>query len=306
MRENKFLIIGYGNMGALHSEILFSLVDNCKFDIVDTKKIKLIGKHLNQIEFENITDVNSYNGVIISTHSDSHLHYIKKLKNFNKLIFVEKPLVTNEKELNYFQKEGNKNIFCGLIETHNELFSIAKDNMKSEPFHIQVERISPPLNSERIKDDVDFDLTIHDVSVALEFFINNKDIISSDSTNIKKNKNGLYEMNTLNVYTKNCLLNFSSSRLGQKKIRKWKIFTIDEQVEIDLIKKEVTVTRKNKKISLKKNQLVQDFNEKIIIDTKINPGHKQMVEYLKCLESNSKEYKYNNLLDAHDILLISK
>ena len=112
-------------------------------------------------------------------------------------------------------------------------------------------------------------------------------------------------MNTLNVHTKNCLLNFSSSRLGQKKIRKWKIFTIDEQVEIDLIKKEITVTRKNK-ISLKKNQLVQDFNEKMIIDTKINPGHKQMVEYLKCLENNSKEYKYNNLLNAHEILLDSK
>ena len=37
MKENKFLIIGYGNMGALHSEILFSLVDDCKFDIVDKK-----------------------------------------------------------------------------------------------------------------------------------------------------------------------------------------------------------------------------------------------------------------------------
>ena len=77
MKENKFLIIGYGNMGALHSEILFSLVDDCKFDIVDKKKIKLIGKHLNQIKFENITDVNSYNGIIIATHSDSHLDYIK-------------------------------------------------------------------------------------------------------------------------------------------------------------------------------------------------------------------------------------
>ena len=44
----------------------------------------------------------------------------------------------------------------------------------------------------------------------------------------------------------------------------------------------------------------------MIIDTKINPGHKQMVEYLKCLENNSKEYKYNNLLNAHEILLDSK
>jgi len=306
VKENKFLIIGYGNMGNLHSEILFSLLDNCNFDIVDTKKLKLTGKHLKQIKFENIKDINSYYGIIISTHSDSHLEYIKKLSDYNKLIFVEKPLVTNQKEVDYFKNIKNKNIFCGFIETHNELFSIAKDNMKSQPFHIQIERISPSLNSERIKDDVDFDLTIHDISVALEFFINPKDIISSKSTNIKKNKRGLYEMNTLNIQTKNCLLNFSSSRLGQKKIRKWKIFTIDEQIEIDLIKKEVTVTRKNKKISLKKNQLVQDFNEKIIIDTKINPGNKQMVEYLKCLENNSKEYKYNNLLDAHEILLNSK
>ena len=52
--------------------------------------------------------------------------------------------------------------------------------MTDDPFHIQVERISPSISSSRIKDDVDFDLTIHDVSVALEFFINYKDIIFLD------------------------------------------------------------------------------------------------------------------------------
>ena len=306
MIENKFLIIGYGNMGKLHSEILSSLIDNCKFHIIDTRKLKLGEKNLNQIEFKEINDINTYGGIIISTHSDSHLNYIKKLKKYNKLIFVEKPLVNKQKEIDYFKSKKNKNIFCGFIETHNELFEIAKENMTDDPFHIQVERISPSISSSRIKDDVDFDLTIHDVSVALEFFINYKDIIFSRSTNIGKNKNGLYEMNTLNIETKQCLLNFSSSRLGQKKIRKWKIFTANEQLNIDLIKKEIVVTKKNKKISLKKNQLVQDFNEKIIIDTKINPGHKQMVEYLNCLKNNATEYKYNNLINAHEILLKSK
>ena len=54
-------------------------------------------KNLNQIEFKDINDINTYGGIIISTHSDSHLDYIKKLKKYNKLIFVEKPLVSDKR-----------------------------------------------------------------------------------------------------------------------------------------------------------------------------------------------------------------
>ena len=118
-----------------------------------------------------------------------------------------------------------------------------------------------------------------------------------------KNKEGLYEMNNFNIKTKECILNFSSSRLGQKKIRNWKIFTIKEQVNIDLIKKEIVITRKNKNIELKKDQLIQNFNEKIINDPGINPAKSQMLEYLKCLDDNHNEYKYNNLIYSHELLL---
>ena len=92
MIENKFLIIGYGNMGKLHSEILSSLIDNCKFHIIDTRKLKLIEKNLNQIEFKDINDINTYGGIIISTHSDSHLNYIKKLKNTISLFLLKNHL----------------------------------------------------------------------------------------------------------------------------------------------------------------------------------------------------------------------
>jgi hypothetical protein len=113
-------------------------------------------------------------------------------------------------------------------------------------------------------------------------------------------------MNNLLLETKDCIASISSSRLGQKKIRKWKIFTKNEQINIDLIKKELTVTMKNKKIKLQNNQLTQDFNEKTIIDSEINPAEQQMKEYLKSLASSKMHFNYETLIYSHEILLRSE
>jgi len=306
MTNNRFLIIGYGNMGKLHTQILASLVPDATFDIVDKKVLNLKNNVYRQINFEDIKDPNIYFGIIISTHSNTHLEYFKKLNSFRNIIFVEKPFVNNVTELINFKEMGKKNVFCGFIETHNNLFELARENLTSKPFFIQIERISPPINSSRLVDDVSFDLTVHDLSVVLEKFIEYADITSTKSRMNMKNKQGLYEMNNLLLETKNCITSISSSRLGQKKIRKWKIFTKNEQINIDLIKKELTVTMKNKKIKLQNNQLTQDFNEKTIIDSEINPAEQQMKEYLKSLASNKMHFNYETLIYSHEILFRSE
>ena len=303
MNKKKFLIIGYGNMGMLHSEILSDLLNDVFFDVIDIEDKKIGKQNYNQINIEQIEDINQYTGIIISTHSDSHLEYLNKLNKYKKIIFIEKPLVNNLKELDKFKKMNQKNIFCGFIETHNELFSIAKENLTADPHYIQVERISPKVEKERIKDHVDFDLTIHDLSVALQFFIEKNKISSCNSINLIKNDEGYYELNNLMLSSDNFIFNFTSSRLGQTKIRTWKIFTSNEQIRIDLIKKEVKVIKQNKKTSLINNELVQNYNEKIINSPAINPAKEQMIKYLDCLEKSTKEYNYNNLIDAHEILL---
>ena len=306
MNKKKFLIIGYGNMGRLHSEILSDLLNDVFFDVVDIEDKKIGKQNYNQINIDEIEDINEYTGIIISTHSDSHLEYLNKIIKYKKTLFIEKPLVNNLKELDKFKKMNQKNIFCGFIETHNVLFSIAKENITADPHYVQVERISPKVDKERIKDHVDFDLTIHDLSVALEFFIEKNEISSCNSVNLIKNNEGYYELNNLRLTSDNFIFNFTSSRLGQKKIRTWKIFTTNEQIKIDLIKKEVTIIKQNQKSSLINNELVQNYNEKTINSPALNPAKEQMIKYLDCLEKNKKEYNYNNLIDAHEILLKNK
>jgi len=305
MTTTNFLIIGYGNMGSLHVNILKSLIPEATFHIVDKEDVELPA-YCTKIEAKSIKEVNEYKGIIISTHTDSHMKYYEKLSDFKNLIFIEKPLINNIQDLKDLKDLNKKNIFCGFIETHNNLFTIAKKNMTSDPFYIQVERISPQIDPSRLKDDVAFDLTIHDVSVTLAHFIEYQNIISSKSINIAENSFGLYEMNNLKINTENCIVNLSSSRLGQKKIRNWKIFTKNEQINIDLIKKEILITRKNNQLTLENNQLIQDFYEKVIIDTESNPAKAQMIEYLKCLQNNSSQYNYKNTINSHEILLNDK
>ena len=305
MSENKFLVIGFGNMGSLHVKILTTLIPTVSFDIVDDQEIK-IPQNCTKINFEDITNINEYRGIIVATHTDTHLEYFEKLGDYKKLIFIEKPIVNNQKDFIKLNKINKKNIFCGFIETHNNLFSIAKLNMTSSPFYIQVERISAQVDPHRLRDHVSFDLTIHDVSVVLSHFVEYKDILTSHSSNVRKNSSGLYEMNNLKIHTKDCLVSISSSRLGQKKIRKWNLFTENEQISIDLIKKEILVTRNNDEVTLKNNQLVQDFYEKVIIDNEDNPAKNQMKQYLSCLDNNKLEYNYGQLINSHKILLDSE
>ena len=51
MSENKFLVIGFGNMGSLHVKILTTLIPTVRFDIVDDQEIK-IPQNCTKINFE--------------------------------------------------------------------------------------------------------------------------------------------------------------------------------------------------------------------------------------------------------------
>ena len=303
MTHKKFLVIGYGNMGKLHVSIIKTLVPEAIFDIIDEKKFNFKDKCLSQILLEEIKNINSYYGIIISSHSDSHLRYFKNFKDFKKLIFIEKPIVNSSSEFNELVSYNHKNIFCGFIETHNELFKIAKDNLTTDPFLIQVERISSQVEPERVKDDVGFDLTIHDLSVALEYFIDFNSIISFQSLNKNKNSQGFFELNNSKIETNELLANFTSSRLGQKKIRIWKIFSQKEEIQIDLINKEINIIRQSRAGSLEKNQLTQNNSLKTINAPEVNPAKIQMEKYLELLESGSTEYNFEKLLKVHELLL---
>ena len=57
MTENKFLVIGFGNMGSLHVKILTSLIPNVQFDIVDDKEI-VVPENSKKIDFKNIENIN--------------------------------------------------------------------------------------------------------------------------------------------------------------------------------------------------------------------------------------------------------
>ena len=66
------------------------------------------------------------------------------------------------------------------------------------------------------------------------------------------------------------------------------------------------ITKKNNEVTLENNQLIQDFYEKVIIDTESNPAKAQMIEYLNCLQYNSSQYNYKHTIHSHEILLNDK
>ncbi len=88
----KILLIGMGSIGKKHFSVFSG--HGCHIDSYDPFEIEAT------FNSEKDVDFSSYDAYIVSSPSDTHLHYLEMLICFDKPIFVEKPLVTSEEELN--------------------------------------------------------------------------------------------------------------------------------------------------------------------------------------------------------------
>jgi predicted dehydrogenase len=105
------LVIGMGSIGKKHLNVFKSL--GCTVDSFDPMEANAT------FNYEQELDLGSYDAFIISSPSESHLYYVKKLIGFNKPVLVEKPLVTTERDL---EEISNLKNIEKVVSTCNLLF----------------------------------------------------------------------------------------------------------------------------------------------------------------------------------------
>jgi len=129
----KILIIGMGSIGRQHYKNLNNL-GNFKFWHYSTNyghyknhKVKRI-KRLKKINknFRNFFDL-----IIISNPSSLHLKTMKKFLNLSKSFFIEKPLDTSEKYINFILKKINS----------NKIFSYVGFNLAHHPIILKIKKV---------------------------------------------------------------------------------------------------------------------------------------------------------------------
>jgi predicted dehydrogenase len=292
----KISIIGLGFMGQNHLRVL-SEIQDFKIDYLfdkNIKKAKDLSKKYNTKYTNNLSKVkNSSDAIIISTPTKDHIKYLNFFFKSNLKIFVEKPIVSNFKELIKIKKNlKNTTLQCGFIERYNSVTPVLKKFFRKNKV-ISVDFKRTDKLSDRIKDvDVIHDLMIHDIDLAVYF---NGKIKKIFAHGFKKNKQICYATATL-IHHNNVISKIEASRITQKKIRHINITTLKEYISSNLISKEIKINKQtNLNFSMKRSQpiTITSNEQKVLVDQN-EALKKEILEFLKlCKNKNVKVPNFN-------------
>lgn len=247
MTRLNILLIGAGSMGSLHARVISQSPLTQLAGVVDPNPDAgkaLADKHGSTWHPE-LPDLAGVDGVVIAAATEVHHPLAMTILDAGVPLLIEKPVADSlERTIEVLETSAAKGVpvMCGLLERFNSAVLTAKA-LVDDPLYIVSTRHSP--YAPRIKTGVSWDLLVHDVDLASVFLGGDPIAISG--------KLGKYHpssvegaedvVEALLEYPGGKLARVSASRIGQRKIREMAIHDADKLVEIDLLRRDVTVYR---------------------------------------------------------------
>ncbi len=134
-------------------------------------------------------------------------------------------------------------IMCGLLERYNPAIMMAL-SVAEEPVHVAAVRHGP--YAHRIRTGVAWDLLIHDVDLVVRSFKGTMPVDAKGSLGYfhPSSVTGAEDVaEAVMSFPGGGLGTVSASRLGQRKIRSLVISELDRLIEVDLLRRDVTIYR---------------------------------------------------------------
>lgn len=299
-------IIGLGSMGQNHLRALSELKNvNVKFLYdYDYNKVKRLTLRYNVRWARNLKEISdNSDAVIISSPTKTHYKYLKFFLKTKINIFVEKPIVSNFKEIIKLKKIIKKRkIQCGFIERFNDVTPIIqKFAKKANVVSIDFKRTDKL--SQRIKDvDVIHDLMIHDIDLAVFW---NGSVKKIYAHGFKSNNQISYATAFLKHHN-GVISKLEASKITQKKIRQINLTTTKEYISANLISKDITINKQtNLNISTNKNKpIVVNSSEEKVLVIQQEALKKELLQFLNFCKNNKN--KVPNFNESLYILKICK
>ncbi|NKQ53489.1 Gfo/Idh/MocA family oxidoreductase [Amycolatopsis sp. K13G38] len=244
--RHRIALVGTGAMGSLHARVLAQSERADLVRVIEPREeagracADRFGTAWSPV-LDSLSDVDA---VVLAAPTESHHELATEILEQGKPLLVEKPVandVTAAREILTLSSALDVPLMCGFVERFNPAVRTALA-LACEPVHLMARRHGP--YAPRIRTGVAWDLLVHDVDFALRLFGAAPTRITSGAGYFHPESAAGAEDAVETVLSfPTGMASVSASRVGQRKVRSLVISELDRLIELDLIRRDVTIYR---------------------------------------------------------------
>jgi predicted dehydrogenase len=247
MTVRRLAVIGGGTMGKLHARVITQSMRAELVRVIEPREElgRAVAEQYGAEWAPRVDGVADVDGVIIASATESHRRLALDMIEHGTPILVEKPVcgsLDETEEVLTASAKADVPLMCGLLERYNPAVMTAKA-LLGEPIHVMSARHGP--YAPRIKTGVAWDLLVHDIDLAIQLFggATPKRTTSQAGFFHPRSIDGAEDVVDAVMSFDTGLASVSASRLGQRKVRSMTVSELDRLIEIDLLRRDVTIYR---------------------------------------------------------------
>lgn len=243
----RIALVGTGAMGSLHARVLAGS-DGCELaKVVDPREAagRAVAERFGVPWAPELDSVAGVDAVVLAASTPVHYPLALDMVGAGVPLLVEKPLcddLVRTLEVLRLAETRDVPLMCGLLERFNPgvLTAVA---LVDEPVHVSATRHSP--YAPRIRTGVGWDLLVHDVDIAIRCFGDEPRRVSATAGYFHPSSEPGAEdvLDAVLEFPGGGMASVSASRIGQRKVRSLTIAEVDRLVEVDLLRRDVTIYR---------------------------------------------------------------
>lgn len=244
----KVAVVGTGNMGIHHLRNYYNNPNVELVGFVETDEIRT--KHVRQLfPVKSFSDFRELVGIVeavsIATPTSTHYDIASYFLEQNIHVLLEKPIsheIDQAQKLIEISEKNGAILAIGHIERFNPVVKELEHLLNTKkPVYIDIHRESP-FDARIFDNDVVSDLMIHDIDLIYYLLKEPFELVSAQGVSVHSDKYDL--VNAQLISQSGVLINITTSRATEQKIRTWRVVMQEQLIEADLLERKLHLTRR--------------------------------------------------------------
>jgi predicted dehydrogenase len=234
-------------MGNNHARVIADSPDATLAAVIDPNRDAAVpvAERYGAAWYADLSGLSGVDAVVVAASTEHHYSITTEVLRAGLPVLVEKPVcpsLAQTLEILDASAAAGVPIMCGLLERYNPAVMVAM-KMIDQPLYARADRHSP--YAPRIATGVAWDLLVHDVDLITQLFGGEEPA----SVNVEvgyyhpSSRVGAEDVVDVSMSFAGGMASASASRIGQRKVRSLLVQTLDAMVEIDLLRRGVTLYR---------------------------------------------------------------